>query len=272
MDWRLTEDTGEFLGAAGDTLRRDRARNTILLSVVDSLRATGANRALLGWTHDGAFIHTPPYPLVLTDVPNGAAASLARQLATRGHEPIGVNAPAGPAAAFAAEWEKLTGATARRHRSTRLFRLGDLTPPDPLPCGEPRVAGPGDKDLVVSWSEAFAREIEDLGRRDQASVVERDLARGGTTVWEVDGIPVSMSSRTRNIAGMVRIYAVYTPPGHRGRGYAGAVTADVSRAARAAGAEDVLLFTDLANPVSNALYQRLGYRPVEDRVVLVFDR
>jgi predicted GNAT family acetyltransferase len=29
-----------------------------------------------------------------------------------------------------------------------------------------------------------------------------------------------------------------------------------------------VLFTDLANPTSNALYQRLGYDPVEDRVLL----
>jgi hypothetical protein len=36
------------------------------------------------------------------------------------------------------------------------------------------------------------------------------------------------------------------------------------------GAVDVVLFTDLANPTSNALYQRLGYRPVEDRAVVEF--
>ncbi|MFG1607450.1 GNAT family N-acetyltransferase [Actinoplanes sp. NPDC049265] len=36
------------------------------------------------------------------------------------------------------------------------------------------------------------------------------------------------------------------------------------------GATDVVLFTDLANPTSNALYQRLGYRPVEDRKVVLF--
>jgi predicted GNAT family acetyltransferase len=36
----------------------------------------------------------------------------------------------------------------------------------------------------------------------------------------------------------------------------------------AAGAEEVLLYTDLANPVSNSIYQRIGYRPVEDRVML----
>jgi predicted GNAT family acetyltransferase len=64
--------------------------------------------------------------------------------------------------------------------------------------------------------------------------------------------------------------AVYTPRELRGRGYAGAVTTVVSRAALDAGAVDVVLFTDLANATSNALYQRLGYRPVEDRAVVEF--
>ncbi|MGW4027163.1 GNAT family N-acetyltransferase, partial [Streptomyces sp. NPDC005009] len=47
-------------------------------------------------------------------------------------------------------------------------------------------------------------------------------------------------------------------------GYAGAVTAEVSRAALASGATDVVLFTDPANPTSNALYQRIGYVRVAD--------
>ena len=70
---------------------------------------------------------------------------------------------------------------------------------------------------------------------------------------------------------MVRVGPVYTPPGLRGRGYGGAATAAVSQAALGAGAREVVLYTDLANPTSNALYQRLGYRPVEDRVVLSFE-
>jgi hypothetical protein len=51
---------------------------------------------------------------------------------------------------------------------------------------------------------------------------------------------------------------------------AGAVTAAVSQAALDAGVREVVLYTDLANPTSNALYQGLGYRPVEDRAVLSF--
>ncbi len=79
-----------------------------------------------------------------------------------------------------------------------------------------------------------------------------------------------MAGHTREVAGMVRVAPVYTPPGLRTRGYAAAVTAAVSRAVRDAGATDVVLFTDLDNPTSNALYQRLGYRPIHDRVRLSF--
>jgi hypothetical protein len=38
------------------------------------------------------------------------------------------------------------------------------------------------------------------------------------------------------------------------------VTATVSPWALNAGADEVLLYTDLANPVSNSVYQRIGYR------------
>ncbi|MFE7313311.1 hypothetical protein ACFU7T_09385 [Streptomyces sp. NPDC057555] len=33
---------------------------------------------------------------------------------------------------------------------------------------------------------------------------------------------------------------------------------------------ELLLFTDLANATSNALYQRVGYRPVEDHLAIEF--
>ena len=44
----------------------------------------------------------------------------------------------------------------------------------------------------------------------------------------------------------------------------------MSRAALAAGATDVVLFTNAADPTSNALYQRIGYRPIADWAVYDF--
>jgi predicted GNAT family acetyltransferase len=269
MDWSLTEDVEEFLGAAGDLIRRDRARNTVLLTVTESLREHPVESAILGWTDGAAFACTPPYPVLLTDMRDDEATSLARALVPGGHDLRGVNGHPGPATAFAAEWQRLTGGTTTPYRSMRLFRLGDLTPPQPMPSGAPRAASTADADLVLAWYEAFGREVNDMGRQSRAAV-ERNIARGGVTVWEADGSPVSMAGVSASVAGMVRVSAVYTPPQRRGRGFAGAVTYEVSRAARAAGAEEILLYTDLTNPVSNALYPRLGYRPIEDRVVIAF--
>jgi hypothetical protein len=43
-----------------------------------------------------------------------------------------------------------------------------------------------------------------------------------------------------------------------------AVTAEATAAALTGGAEHVTLYTDLANPTSNSIYQAIGYRPDHD--------
>jgi predicted GNAT family acetyltransferase len=101
-------------------------------------------------------------------------------------------------------------------------------------------------------------------------VVDDRLSFGGLVIWEEAGTPVSLAGRTRPAAGLARVGPVYTPPEQRGRGFGAAVTAAVTQAALDGGAEGVMLFTDLDNPTSNTLYQRLGYRPVTDWVVLRF--
>lgn len=153
---------------------------------------------------------------------------------------------------------------------TRLYRLATLTHPRPAPPGRLRVAGPAERELLVSWYEAFAREAWTAGGAAGALVDDR-LAYGGLGLWDgEDGCPVAMVGATRQVAGMVRVAPVYTPAQHRRRGYAGAVTAAISERALAAGASEVLIFADLDNPTTPGLYERLGYRPVEDRVILAF--
>jgi predicted GNAT family acetyltransferase len=143
-------------------------------------------------------------------------------------------------------------------------------PPDPAPPGRARVATAADSGLLLDWLEAFHREADDHGGSDMQRTVADRLSYGGLTLWETGGAPVSLAGATRAVAGQARIGPVYTPPERRGRGFGGAVTAAVSRAAKDAGVAEVLLYTDLANPTSNALYQRLGYRPVSDSVQLLF--
>ena len=281
MPWTISSDLDEFSGHAGPFLRERPAQNTVELTVIETLRATGLHTfgedaPLFGWWQPrggpvaGTCLQTPPFPLLLGGAPEQAVAELAAGLAASGRKLPGVNASAAAAGQFAGHWRARTGATAAEHMRNRLYRLGELVPPRPAPPGQARVAGNADQDLLVAWFLAFGREVAVVAARDPVRAVRDRLDYDGLMLWEADGLPVSMAGLTRQVAGMIRVGPVYTPPGLRRRGYAGAVTAAVSQAALDAGAAEVLLFTDLANPTSNSLYQNLGYQPVEDRVVLSF--
>ncbi|HEX2902904.1 MAG TPA: GNAT family N-acetyltransferase, partial [Jatrophihabitans sp.] len=101
------------------------------------------------------------------------------------------------------------------------------------------------------------------------SMVEYRVERQLYWLWlGAGGDPVSMAGRNVTVAGVSRVGPVYTPPERRGRGYAAAVTAACTQHALATDADRAILFTDVANPTSNGIYQRLGYRPIADRVVL----
>jgi GNAT superfamily N-acetyltransferase len=271
----------EYLTVAGDFLRARAAQNTVQLGATETIRVRGAaafgdNAPLFGWWAapggpvTAAFMHTPPFGLTLTPSPAAVAAELADVCAARGRFPAGVMADTATAPSFATAWEQRTGQPARIGRRSRLYRLGRLLPPDPAPAGRARVAAPADSGLLVAWLEAFDHEVDNQERPAVERTVADRLSYGGLTLWEAGDEPVSLAGMTRAVAGQVRLGPVYTPPGRRGRGFGGAATAAVSQAAKDAGAAEVLLYTDLANPTSNALYQRLGYQPVSDSVELWF--
>jgi GNAT superfamily N-acetyltransferase len=281
MAWQLTGDLETFLTAAGGFLRARAAANTIMLTAAELIRAKGAAAygnasPLFGWRADpegtvaAAFLHTPPFPVVLTDMTAAAAAELATDLADRGHQTPGVNAIPVPGAAFSAAWQQRTGQPARTGMRMRLYALGTLLPPDPPPPGTARTADAADRDLMVAWLDAFQDEAQPPGPNESERVVNDRIGWGGLVLWEHEGRPVSLAGRHPAAAGQARVGPVYTPPELRGRGFGGAATAAITQAALDDGAEGVVLFTDLANPTSNTLYQRLGYRPISDWAVVRF--
>ncbi len=283
MAWQLTEDLGTYLAAAGGFLRAHAAQNTIMLTAAEAIRARGpgafgGTAPLFGWQAEpdgalaAAFLHTPPYPVVLTAMTAARAASLAAELAGRGRQVPGVNATDEPGSAFAAAWQERTGQPARTAMRMRLYALAELLPPDPPPPGQPRIASAADRDLLLAWLNAFHAEAGPEGPNESERVVDDRAGNGGLILWEHEGRPVSVAGRNRPAAGQARVGPVYTPPDLRGRGFGGAATAAITQAALDDGAEGVVLFTDLANPTSNTLYQRLGYRPVSDWAVLRFGR
>jgi predicted GNAT family acetyltransferase len=84
------------------------------------------------------------------------------------------------------------------------------------------------------------------------------------------GEPVALAARTATAAGVARIAPVYTPSEHRRRGYGAAITAACTADALARDAEHVVLFADVENPTTNAIYRQIGFRPIADSCTVHF--
>ena len=197
-----------------------------------------------------------------------AVDEVAEAIAEMQPAPVGIGGPPETVDAVVAALGRPV--TKRMHE--RLFRLDELHAPSDV-AGMPRVAGEDDAAWLVRWYTNFAAEA--FGRLlpgfDAQQMVERGMRRSTCWIWtDSNGVACSMAVAHPPVDGVSRIGPVYTPGDHRGRGYGSAVTAAASRAVLEAG-DVACLYTDLANPTSNKIYQRLGYRAVLDRTTVRFD-
>jgi predicted GNAT family acetyltransferase len=145
-----------------------------------------------------------------------------------------------------------------------MYVLGELRSPLGVP-GEARPARNADAELVTHWVSAFHEEAAPSRPSDDwPTWARRRIVQGDVWMWIDDGEPVSMAAKSAPAAGVSRVGPVYTPPDRRRRGSGTAVTAATSRAAIDGGAGYVVLYTDLANPVSNSIYQAIGFVPDHD--------
>jgi GNAT superfamily N-acetyltransferase len=264
----------QFLAAAEPLVRSD-PFSTNVIAVVAGRAAAGdepdSDRYLWATIEDsegrivGAAMHTPPHHLFVSRMPPEAAASLAHVLADIGRDLPGVNGAVESAGAFAATWTARTGRASTVVTAMRMYRLGELAWPRGV-VGQAVAAVAGhDIELVAGWLAAFHDEAQPHAPVwDWRSLAERRVRAGQVHLWRNKDVFVSLAAVSAPAAGVARVGPVYTPPSYRRRGYGAAVTAQATAAALSAGAEHIVLYTDLANPTSNSIYQTIGYRPEHD--------
>ena len=281
MEVEVTTGAVAFLDGAGALLLEDEARHNLALGIASfALDHPEVYGEVLGWVVReaggvvGAALRTPPSNLVLARPrTDGALEALVEAIAD---ELPGVVGAVPEVGAFAAGWSALHGVTASTRVDQRIYAMEGLVPPRDVE-GHARLAGLDDRALVLDWMTAFAQEA--LRGEDDPGRIERSVdarlgpeGAGGVCLWEAGGGPVSLAGFSGSTPNGLRIGPVYTPPEHRGHGYGSAVTAAASRIALDRGKRFCFLYTDIANPTSNAIYLRLGYRPVCDSREIVFTR
>ncbi|HWN33781.1 MAG TPA: GNAT family N-acetyltransferase [Pseudonocardia sp.] len=278
MPWRFSADVRPYAAQVWDLLVARPAANTVALTTIDHVRSGrrwSDRDSLFGWFADergvsGAVSMTPPYELLLAEVPEPTMPALVDAL--RAAE-VPVPGTVGVAAAvdrFAALWTASTGLRIQPGMRQRLYRLGTLRAPSPPPPGRAELAARADVVLVANWYAAFQREVGTMPV-DVEPIASDAVEQGMVWLWRTPaGAPVALAAHTRVVAGVSRVGPVYVPPVGRRRGHGAAVTAACTEGARRAGATDVVLFTDLANPTPNEVYQRIGYLPQHDHQMVRF--
>ena len=154
-------------------------------------------------------------------------------------------------------------------REMGAFKLDGVTMPA-FSGGRMRAVEKSDEPLALDWMRAFNQEaLGEVDEQECRKLVASLLKRRCLFFWE-DPLPVSMAAATRPTRNGITINAVYTPPAHRGKGYASNCVASLSKNMLDKGHRFCALFTDLKNPTSNKIYQAIGYRKVADFVEAVW--
>lgn len=265
----LHDAPAAFLALVRDHLEAREGENGLLLGFLAALAAKPpaeapflARLATGGETVAAAYLTS--LNLIASRGMGQAADDLVRALLAAGRTVPGVVGPPEDVDALVDAWCRATGHRPGATIAQGLYELRAIDWPTGIP-GAMRAMTDADVDRVAAWLLGFHHDAlphEPYAEAAARANAQARPAQGMTYLWEVDGVAVAMAALARPTRRGITVNAVYTPPGHRRRGYASALVAQLSAEGLARGKDFCVLYTDLANPTSNAIYQRIGYRRV----------
>ncbi len=277
MSWWFSSDLSDYFKRVVPFLEEQEAANGLALGCLLAARKNPPSQSpFLAYAEEAGQVSAAALfierNLVLSHgwkscVPN-LAAGLVTEVERQGHRLPGVVGPCEIADEFAQAYSQAEGLHARVDMNQRIYEIRfKVVPPVPVPFGRYRLMSRGDFEIVTDWMVAFYEESwPDTLPTEEAvwAQVTSALSDLSYFIWEVDGAPVAMARLTRPTRNGLSVSYVYTSPEHRRKGYASALTAAVTLEAFRRGKIFCTLYTDAANPTSNSIYTKLGYRPIAE--------
>ncbi|MCL2235174.1 MAG: GNAT family N-acetyltransferase [Defluviitaleaceae bacterium] len=283
MEFTLYNNVEEFYKDVYDVLLANEAQNTLILG---NLMVGYEGKDKFGWRDPANWVMvtvkqddkvtlvglmTPPFGLTLyaTDnrIDRNTIKLLINSLNTHKLPVPGVVTEKTLAEAFAEEY----GLPHKTNMTQRIYKL-DSVNPQINKIGSLRLACEQDLFFLPYWIEDFATCAGGDGIVDKDIEKYRyHISQNKLYILEVDGTAVSMAKIDRETENNICISYVYTPPYWRKKGFASSIVAQVSQVCLDKGFKSCVLYTDLANPTSNSIYQEIGYKPVCDSLEITFE-
>ncbi|NLA85557.1 MAG: GNAT family N-acetyltransferase [Clostridiales bacterium] len=288
MQFKLYTDVHEFYNDTYDVLMRHESQNMILLGNIiigyegkDKTEWRDPANWLMATVSDDKGVRltalmTPPHNITLYATDNITDPEAINCLidGLKDYEIPGVMTEKTLAEYFAKEYTARKGLNFKITMNQRIYELKAVNP-DIKQFGVVRLLDEKDMPFFPYWIEAFYASSS-YGKTEMSIPQDEKAYRYRIStkklyVLEVDGMPVSMAGYTRELQTSIGIAFVYTPPYFRGKGYATSCVAQISQMALDKGFDKCVLYTDLLNPTSNSIYQKIGYTPICDSVMLNFE-
>lgn len=279
---KLTEytDRSLFIELAEPFLLKNEAENNLTLGLIGAFKRTipAANVYTAALEADGelamTLLMTPPHNLILSFNEDVMTENLLhetiRTLVMKDLHIPGVVGERKWTEAFAKIWSAETEDRAEIVMEQKIYRLQEVTELK-RSDGEFVLAELGHLPLLTEWMMDFMNYTNEppITALQAAGRMKQFIAEKSVFLWMADDKPVSMAKKSRSTKNGICVSLVYTPDEFRGKGYASSCVAELSELLL----KDFsfcTLYTDLANPTSNSIYQKIGYQPIQDSIMITF--
>jgi predicted GNAT family acetyltransferase len=233
-----------------DSIKRGRRQEYILLAVMND-----SGKPVL------AALQTPPYPVAVSEGDRAAMPMVADYFIGNKLPVHGVNAEQNLAKSFADIWQQKIGQPVALKLELPFYVLENLIPPQKSPVCQLKKADQSDAGWITDWNVAFAIEagLSAHEQKPNPEKIQKNIELAKYYYVAVHDQPIALGGFTIGSDNDMHIGPVYTLPEHRGHGYASYMIADVVGRFLRSGGAYASLFADINNPVSNKIYQRLGF-------------
>ncbi|MGG0456991.1 GNAT family N-acetyltransferase [Bacillus mycoides] len=127
--------------------------------------------------------------------------------------------------------------------------------------------------LIEQWIHQFCEDVKLPTTKEEAKQTAYTLITTNCLFGlEVGGKLVSVVAKTRSTTNNITVNFVYTPKEERKKGYASICVAELSQRMLDEGYKTTTLYTDLANPTSNKIYQEIGYEKIMESVLIFLEK
>ncbi len=279
MEPRFYDDIDEFYKVAYPFLLEHEAENNLPLAILISLKKTveayGEEKVLLFSLTDANIINlialrTPPHDLIISYTDNLSTIEVLTEELTKRNEKLpGVLSFKEAADKFAEQWCERNSLICNLFRKERIYKLVKVSE-ETLGDRKFSVAPKAHQELVFQWAVEMMKEAiidtteDEIQRMIEILREEFDRDKSRMFLLFENNEPVSMAREAGKTPNGVFVNFVYTPIPLRRNGYATECVAKLSKYLLDSGKRYCFLFTDLSNPTSNSIYQKIGYQPVID--------